>query len=860
MANFDIVTDADLINFAATYQWGDVGRLLSTDYDINQDVIYQRGQFSLVNAAGADVRINCNSYGFQVPSAGIHSIDGDPTGQGFRIRISRTAALADRHNLHFNAGNLLVTATVKAVVGVGNPAMLAEKRSVFRCDAGFGDCNVEFIDCDASDASNDGFSSDVTQTTGSCNATLTTCSARDCADECFSPHAHSEMRVVGGYFYSDTQHVGALGVGTANEQRCKLYIDGATLIGNGCSAVIGVSTNNDVFIGDRCNLQIQSSGVMFIWASNATIAVDGKSHLDVQDGCFMWDNIDALSNTSFLCADARIHVPSLSAASVHNVFMDRAVPVVNIVGTRWEMAGSSIANLITYPDAGQQWSITCCDMVGGDFPGGPYNGPVFNSMNGILEFDLNFCSLTGWKTHTLAHYRGYCGSTVSTGTFKANGNTFFGLPNQTAGTFRRTVISLIAGTVNCEINHNTIFNDNDEASPLSYAIYYAPDISPRGNIVSGNWNCGLREDGAGVYSGSYNWITGTFVLGAFFIPSGSLHASDISGGAAPLFHGGASPTTRRGFALAAAEAVQLDVPFAARVQQPWALDVSVRPSGVASLTFTPDTDARIDNLSPDLVPIPDGETGINRGAVAHLTKGSVAIEVTDIAAGNEFTRWSQPGLTGNPLTITRDQDWSFEAVVGPPSGYQVYVAIDRDPDPSVDTPIAVVDADTHEAEFDIAPPGDGQAHEVKGIVVPINEVGIASQQSPWSFRFDAAGDVESRPSPVTRLRATPLVGGYARVSWQYEEPELIYKATDFEVAWVLRFDSGATIAGLEVVVAYEPSRRDYAVTLGPAATAWLDVSVAARNADGGYVTPLPSVSCRLDAEAPAETALAMGVI
>lgn len=656
-------TWADLEYAAANYDPGDTIRLDAASFDGSHaatvltfergdiTIDWNTGNMALVQHFGDDGRIDID-----VGSTGLFfraTVDMTVTSDA-PIRFMRTGNASDYHILHFNAAFNSLAAHISTWDVVGNEQFAVETWACWRFDSTFSHLEATLTDCSATRATGDGFS---TGGFNSCVVTFNNCTSFDNQDEAASPHDDSTINITGGNYSSASAlgNVIAFGKGFSPYIHPTANINGATLSGSSCIAVLGVGPYGVANVTET-TLSIDTDGRLVQFRSNSSISID-HSDLSIGNGCRMWGEDEAATGASFVCTDSSIGVPSLAAGNSDAIFMDRLVDSVAIARCDWNMSGSTIAGRLTNPRIGQTWTIIDCRMTGGDFPGPTvFTGPTINAGAGALRFRRNYCDLSEWVTHDAVHYRGYVGASDNAAVVNVDGNVFANLPNQLVGDRRRTVVSILNASPQSTVTHNTIWNNNDEASPTSYGIYFVPSLECRGNIVTGNWLCGIREDGPSAYAGTYNW---SIVSGSQFIGDGAPSATDTAGGPAPIF-ADANSGARAGFALAT---TMNSVPFPAFQQQRVSTVIGVSPANAAAIARSPDLIADAGNqFAPDAEPIPIGQIGIDPGAIVS-DAAMLQVEVVDIAMGMQFIQWSD-GDVNNPRTIQRNADLELTAIVG----------------------------------------------------------------------------------------------------------------------------------------------------------------------------------------------------
>lgn len=205
------------------------------------------------------------------------------------------------------------------------------------------------------------------------------------------------------------------------------------------------------------------------------------------------------------------------------------------------------------------------------------------------------------------------------------------------------------------------------------------------------------------------------------------------------------------------------------------------------------------------------------------------------AAGGGGNGGGAAGVSANGrVTITYDLP-----VTG---GYEVYLTEGRTADPGVDTPVDVLPKT--EAQLAISTAGLNANSLYRVTVFAFNATG-RSTPAFADFKTDGTGGAVFIPSIVTNLRVTPLAGGQARATWEYDEQVADHFADTFSIS-VTPLEGQAPVVVADVPFA--SIVRSYATTFGGADGLYI-VKVFSKRA-GAYQAAVSGVYVRLDGTPP----------
>lgn len=177
-----------------------------------------------------------------------------------------------------------------------------------------------------------------------------------------------------------------------------------------------------------------------------------------------------------------------------------------------------------------------------------------------------------------------------------------------------------------------------------------------------------------------------------------------------------------------------------------------------------------------------------------------------------------------------------------PSGYEIYLTEGRTAEPGVDVPVATL-ANT-ETQLAISTAGLNANALYRVTVVAFTTVG-RSTPAFADFKTDGTGGAVFIPSLVTNLRVTPLVGGQARVSWDYDEQVSDHFADTFSIS-VTPLEGQAPVVVADVP--FVSPLRSYSTTFAGADGLYI-VKVFSKRA-GAYQAAVSGVYVRLDGTPP----------
>ncbi len=120
--------------------------------------------------------------------------------------------------------------------------------------------------------------------------------------------------------------------------------------------------------------------------------------------------------------------------------------------------------------------------------------------------------------------------------------------------------------------------------------------------------------------------------------------------------------------------------------------------------------------------------------------------------------------------------------------------------------------------------------------------------SVFSFATDGAGVPELAPLPVRFLRAAPLAGGKARVTWQYRQTESVTPATQF-VVHAEPVDGGSGPG--DITVPRVGAGERYSAEVSTLGDRLWRIYVYAESATGKSITAVTPVFLKADTSGPA---------